>query len=188
MEYCCILWSPVTQELTQLLESVQKNFTSKISFNTQQHLDYWDRLKELKLYSLERRRERYTVIYCWKVIHNIYPNPGLTLNTALPSQHTENPNQGFAISFNDRTGLTLSHTMKDSPPLKQKSILSRCCSIYNALPSKLRMLSTEDTPSLPAFKKQLDEWLESIPDQPYIPNRQRASTTNSIVEQRHFRA
>jgi hypothetical protein len=25
--------------------------------------DYWTRLKTLKLYSLERRRERYTVLY-----------------------------------------------------------------------------------------------------------------------------
>ena len=187
MEYCCILWSPVAQEHIQLLESVQKNYTSKIHFDVQQPLDYWDRLKELKLYSLERRRERYTIIYCWKVIHNIYPNPGLTLNSALPSQHSTNPNQGFNISFNDRTGLTLSRNMKDSLPLKRKSILPRCCSTYNALPSNLRMLeNTDDKPSLSKFKKQLDDWLVLVPDQPYLPNRQRASTSNSIIEQRHY--
>ena len=28
-----------------------------------QHLNYWERLNELKLYSLQRRRERYIIIY-----------------------------------------------------------------------------------------------------------------------------
>jgi hypothetical protein len=40
--------------------------------------DYWTRLKTLKLYSLERRRERYTVLYMWKIIRGLVPNPGIT--------------------------------------------------------------------------------------------------------------
>ena len=30
-------------------------------------LDYWERLKSLKLYSQERRRDRYRIIFLWKV-------------------------------------------------------------------------------------------------------------------------
>ena len=30
--------------------------------------DYHQRLKELKLYSLERRRERYMIIYAWEML------------------------------------------------------------------------------------------------------------------------
>ncbi|MPC13244.1 hypothetical protein E2C01_005968 [Portunus trituberculatus] len=31
------------------------------------HLNYWERLKELRLYSLQRR-ERYLVMYVWKIL------------------------------------------------------------------------------------------------------------------------
>ena len=59
IEYCCILWSPTRQELITLIESIQKYYTSKIIFSeSTDKLDYWERLTTLKLYSLERRRER----------------------------------------------------------------------------------------------------------------------------------
>ena len=34
-----------------------------IQITEAQHLNYWERLHELKLYSLQRRRERYIIIY-----------------------------------------------------------------------------------------------------------------------------
>ena len=189
MEYCCVLWTPITQELISLLESVQRNFTSKIMFeNHPDPLDYWERLKELKLYSLERRRERYLIIYTWKVIHGLYPNPGILLNTALPVQHLAHPNQGIGITFNDRTGMRVNHVKESTPPLQKKSILTHCCNIYNAIPVHLRQLSpTNSTPKISEFKSQLDAWLQLLPDQPTISNRQRAAPTNSILDQRHHR-
>ena len=36
--------------------------------------NYHQRLKELKLYSLERRRERYLIINAWQQIENIKDN------------------------------------------------------------------------------------------------------------------
>ena len=45
------------------LEKIQKSFTSKI--NGIEELDYHERLKKLNLYSLERRRERFMIIYGW---------------------------------------------------------------------------------------------------------------------------
>ena len=188
VEYCCIIWSPVSQVLITLLESVQKNFTSKIHFaNHPDKLDYWERLSELKIYSLERRRERYLILYTWKVIHGLYPNPGLLLNTTLPSQHLDQLNQGIGISFNDRTGIKVSHEMKDTPSLKKKSILLHFCNIYNSIPSHLRQLRTTDAPpNLNNFKMQLDKWLQTIPDQPTISQRQRAAPSNSILTQRQY--
>ena len=32
-----------------------------------QGLNYWDKLSDLRLYSQERRRERYQVIFLWKI-------------------------------------------------------------------------------------------------------------------------
>ena len=64
MEYCCIVWSPVNKKWIYELEKIQKSFTSKI--NGMEELDYHERLKKLNLYSLERRRERYLIIYGWQ--------------------------------------------------------------------------------------------------------------------------
>ncbi len=38
------------------------------------NLNYWGRLKHLELYSLERRRERYIILYTWKMINGLAPN------------------------------------------------------------------------------------------------------------------
>ena len=48
-----------------MLESVQRNFTSMIS--GMQDKDYMDRLASLKMYTQERRRERYQIIFIWKI-------------------------------------------------------------------------------------------------------------------------
>ena len=46
----------------QAIEAIQRTFTYKIT--EVQHLNYWERLHELKLYSLQRRREPlYNYIY-----------------------------------------------------------------------------------------------------------------------------
>ena len=55
-----------------LLENVQRCFTRRISGITD--INYWDTLKELKLYSMERRRERYCIIYVLKMLHELVPN------------------------------------------------------------------------------------------------------------------
>ena len=37
-------------------------------------LNYWDRLRQLSLMSLQRRRERYIILHMWKVLHSITSN------------------------------------------------------------------------------------------------------------------
>ena len=63
IEYCCQLWNPWKPKDIQAIEAIQRTFTCKIT--EVQHLNYWERLHELKLYSLQRRRERYIIIYIW---------------------------------------------------------------------------------------------------------------------------
>ncbi|CAL4062211.1 unnamed protein product, partial [Meganyctiphanes norvegica] len=72
LEYCSLVWSPSQQKYINKLERVQKNFTSKIEGI--EHLNYHQRLKKLKLYSLERRRERYMIINAWQQIEGITEN------------------------------------------------------------------------------------------------------------------
>ena len=56
-----------------LLESVQRAFTKHIQ--GMHTYSYADRLSlMLKLYSLQRRHDRYTIIYVWKILESIVPN------------------------------------------------------------------------------------------------------------------
>ena len=65
LDYCSQIWSPSDAGTINLLEDIQRKFTSRII--GMKGKDYWERLSELKLYSQERRRERYAVIFIWKV-------------------------------------------------------------------------------------------------------------------------
>ena len=57
LDYNCQLWSPSDQSSIGNLESVARHFTAKI--DGMDGLDYWERLQSFRLYSHERRRERY---------------------------------------------------------------------------------------------------------------------------------
>ena len=72
VEYCCPLWDPTKMEDIATLEGVQRSFTSKISTIT--HLHYYERLKSLNLMSLQRRRERYSIIMVYKILIGLAPN------------------------------------------------------------------------------------------------------------------
>ena len=72
IEYCCQLWNPWKTKDIQAIEAIQRTFTYKIT--EVQHLNYWERLHELKLYSLQRRRERYIIIHIWKITQHMVPN------------------------------------------------------------------------------------------------------------------
>ena len=82
LEYCYPLWDPAKICEIQLIENVQKQFTKRISGMSD--FDYWDRLKKLNLMSLQRRRERYSIIHLWKMQNDKAPNNiGLEFYTSL---------------------------------------------------------------------------------------------------------
>merc|ERR1711888_205423 len=72
LEYCCIVWSPNKQQFINKIEDIQRVFTRKIE--GMEGLNYHERLRELNMFSLERRRERYRIIYGWQQIEGIKEN------------------------------------------------------------------------------------------------------------------
>ena len=72
LDYCSPLWSPVKTSLIQKIELTQKSFIRKI--RGMKNLNYWEQLKFLGLYSLERRRERFQILYTWAILENQLPN------------------------------------------------------------------------------------------------------------------
>ena len=83
-EYCCPLWHSSKIADIQKIEGVQRAFTSRIW--GLQHLNYWQRLRALKLMSLQRRRERYIIIHMWKILHGYCPND-ICIQFSEPSRH-----------------------------------------------------------------------------------------------------
>ena len=72
LEYCCIVWSPKEQQYINKIEDIQRIFTSKI--DGMESLNYHQRLKKLGMYSMERRRDRYRIIYTWQQLEEIKEN------------------------------------------------------------------------------------------------------------------
>ena len=162
MEYGFIVWHPHKLCLTRKLEQVQRNFTS-VLYGLEE-LSYWERLKKLNIFSLERRRERYIILYTFKIILGIVPNPGIKWG------------------FSDRRGRYVYSTpLQRSSSLRDRSFFGLCPQLYNCLPKSLRDLSTGTN----TIKYKLDEFLRNIPDEPRITGYTSASiaSNNSIVKQ-----
>ena len=166
LDYCSQLWSPSDQYSIALLESVQRNFTKQIS--GMKDKDYVDRLLSLGMYSQERRRERYQIIFIWKISQGFV--------------------EGYDIKFanNDRRGrAAVPHTIARHAPAavrraRESSLGVKGVRIFNLLPVWLR---TMNSVTVDKFKLELDKFLSVIPDEPTIPGRTRAATTNSLIDQ-----
>ena len=158
IEYGCQVWNPHSIGEITKLESVQRAFTRRI--DGMEGKNYWERLKALNLYSLQRRRERYITMYTWKMIYDYVPNI--------------NGENRIQVHWNDRSGIQCTlprlntgascrvQTRKDS------SFVYRGPKLFNCLPKDIR--SFGGTPE--AFKAKLDKFLKSIPDKPLLPGRE----------------
>ena len=66
---------PVSQGEIQTVEKVQKDYFSRIP--GLRGLNYHQQLTKMKMNSLQRRHERYRIIYTWKVLEGLVPNCGV---------------------------------------------------------------------------------------------------------------
>ena len=153
LDYSCVVWNPhLQQEITQL-ESPQRLLTSKIE--AMETLDYYQRLKVLDLYSAERRRDRYIVLYTFKIIKGKVPNPGISYKWSL--------RRGKVLC----TPAVLSSKASRANTLIHHSFTRRAPRIFNALPKVIWNLPDDTSPN--AIKKQIDKYLSSITDEPRLP-------------------
>ena len=72
LDYSSQLWSPYLLKHVYLIEKAQRAFTKHIT--GMRYLSYSKRLEVLKLYSGQRRREIYSIIYVWKIVEGLVPN------------------------------------------------------------------------------------------------------------------
>ena len=167
-DYCSQLWSPLSVKSRQDLEMVQRKFLSKI--DGMYNFTYWEQLKKLGLYSLERRRERYRVLYTWKILEGIVPNTSST--------------NGITAQNHARFG-RLCHVpfVRRSPyqGLRNASFNVRAPMLFNCIPREVRDMKNCTKEE---FKGKLNAHLKNIPDEPLIPGyvAYRRAETNSILD------
>ena len=167
LDYCCQLWSPSTPGLIQSLEKVQSSFLNKISGIAT--LDYWKQLQQLNMLSLQRRRERYTCIYVWKVLESLVPNFG------LQSTHSKRRGRSCIVPPVRRIASQKAQTIR----FNSIGILGP--RLFNYLPASVRNVSGC---SLNIFKGALDKHLETVPDEPRLPKLVKFCSrgSNSLLE------
>ena len=169
-DFCSQLWNPHKVGDIQSLELMQRSFLSKIS--GMHHFSYWDQLKELKLSSLERRRERYIAIYIWRILEGSAPN--------ISDSH------GISFKWHPRRGrVCIVPPISSSTPARIQTIRFASFAvkgprIFNSLPRSLRNFTGG---TVDVFKHRLDTYLQNVPDQPLIPGytEYRSVDSNSLL-------
>ena len=146
LDYCSQLWSPEEGPPMDKLEKVQSNFTKLIP--SIRNLEYHERLKAMKITSLQRRYERYKIFYIKKILSDKVPNIGI----------------GILHDFNHRNGLILETMNPKCSNLRKATFQFSAPRIFNKLPKDLRnFIGSYET-----FKIHLDSFLDMIPDIPRI--------------------
>ena len=107
----------------------------------------------MNILSLQRRRERYSIIHVWKILNDMAPN-----------------DIGFEFQTKQRLGIKAC-----IPPINKKAQMSvkadydktfrvRAAQLFNLLPVELRA-----TTELESFKVGLSRFMEQYPDTPPVP-------------------
>ena len=166
LEYLSPAWNPMALGDIIKLEAVQRGFTAKIKGLEDQN--YWQRLSSLKLYSLQRRRERFIFIHMWKIFKGLSPN-----------------DLHFQFQNHLRLGPQCKRKIYKCSSASVSSIRHNYFScvgprLFNILPSFIKNANTLET-----LKSRLDKFLIKIPDQPPTPG-YASVNSNSLLELTYF--
>ena len=143
-----------------LIEQVQRQFTARIKDH--QHLNYYDRIASLKLMSLQRRRERYSILHLHKIIyHSVASDLNITTNRSA--------RRGLLVNIPP----IIQGTKAKFQSLRDNFFTVSAPKLFNSLPKNIR-----DEVKFGPFKSKLTAYLLHIPDRPPIAGE---SSANSIV-------
>lgn len=137
LEYCHAVWNPINKTDADLLEKTQRRATKIVP--ELRDLPYQERLKILKLPTLNYRRKRGDMIMCYKLLYGLVDSPGNLLKLAGPSQ--------MALRGNSKK---LEKSRKNTS-LRQHNFTQRVVNDWNSLPEKVVTASSINT-----FKNALD--------------------------------
>ena len=139
-DYYSQLWSPHRIGNIQSLELLQWSFIRKIDGSKKK--DYWECLKWLHMYSLQCRRERYQIIYTWKIIEGLVPDFGNTVNPATSWYISQRRGRLCNIP---NVHVHVRHSVQSKMYASLSQIGPR---LFNALPKELRNLTNTKVETL----------------------------------------
>ena len=135
-------WSPQRKKDIELLEQGQMMATKMI--RGLEHLSYEERLRELGLFSLEKRRLRGDLIAAFEYLKGAYRKDGVNIFNRARCNRTRS--NGFKLrEVRFRLGI------------RKKFFTMRVVKHWNRLPREVA-----ETPSLETFKPRLDMALSSL--------------------------
>lgn len=161
VDYCSPVWSPSPSRLGHIdrLEGILRGFSKHV--DGLENLTYTKRLEALKLHSIQRRHERYKIIYLYKMKEKLVP--------PLPPDPLQ-PGVSFALEFKQTSRNGTRCNIPSPPRWKSKATIARKSSfaetastLWNNLPSWLTSISGA---TVDAFKKNLDKHLDTLTDVP----------------------
>merc|ERR1712055_1171540 len=134
-------------------------------------LDYHERLKKLKLYSLERRRERYLIINAWQQIEGITENIS-ELKARRIGRSRRIKTSAIPLVINGKRIKERNRTLIHNSTTRKMERL------FNVLPQSLINITDTTTET---FKRHLDKWLEVYLTHPRLMDMGQVLLQNQIV-------
>ena len=152
MDYGSIMTAPVSQKGEKLAAEGPLRSLTRMAWEAK-GLNYWERLTKFRLYSNERRMERYKALYIWKSLNGLVPSLGLEwTKTEGRSGHRLRYPKIIGPEGHYRT-------------LQRNSIKWEGVRVFNSLPDEFKTFKG----SKDSAKNLLDKFLQFIPDQPEHP-------------------
>ena len=153
LDYCSPVWSPRPSNIQEidLLEEILRSFTRQI--DGMERRDYAQRLRKLRMYSIQRRNERFKIIYLYKIKEKLVPN--------ISKEH------GLIFRTSGRRGCICD--IPHFPPggrarkARDSSFALTASDLWNSLPKCVRNITGKD---VMFFKNKLDKALAFYPDIP----------------------
>ena len=144
LEYCSTVWNHLLNKDKDKLEKVQRRATKLVK--SVRHLNYSERLKALKIPTLQFRRKRSDMIQVFRIMHQ-FDN--------LQEEHF------FSRTKCSRTrGHSLKlYKLKCRKTLRKNSFSQRIINVWNGLPGDV----VEST-TINRFKSGLEKWWKDAPD------------------------
>ena len=142
MQYCIQVWAPQYGKGVELLERAQRRAMKMI--RGLEHLPYEDRLRELGLFSLEKKRLRGDLIAAFQYLKGDYKKGGESTFVRVDSDRTRG--NGFKLKEG-----------RLRFDVRGKFFITESDEVLNRLPREV-----VDAPSLEMFKARLDGALGSL--------------------------